>query len=396
MKKGILFLLILLFMSSFSVINSNAEPKAVNYVVVYDEAHLQFFTHDLLKTALAGLNESFDVENEIDVTIEFEINTENFTNSNLQGADLVIIPSPNLREDKTSNVDTVSRINEESALEEFLSIGGSVLYMSNPYSANVSLAGHFLPMNNLIVDDLGFAIKLGFPSSVTDGDNVTIAIDDFNNDGNASHIYFNNNFINGGVWDQEINDISKILYYGSTIDESFTSTHYGNASALTYSVDRNYDLRVEDLNRLKWMVGNTFGENDGRGVLIGSTIMFSDLAYDNENAWIEMEDNQELFENLVAWLLNITPLNKPVDTVDSGFGYFLGRNILFSILIPIALLVIVFGTLIRTNIITADKIFSFRVKQKTTKKSKTTEGEKSTTKKKSTKKTPKKQRRKRN
>ena len=90
-------------MSSFSVINSNAEPKAVNYVVVYDEAHLQFFTHDLLKTALAGLNESFDVENEIDVTIEFEINTENFTNSNLQGADLVIIPSPNLGEDKTSN-----------------------------------------------------------------------------------------------------------------------------------------------------------------------------------------------------------------------------------------------------------------------------------------------------
>ena len=138
-------------MSSISVINSNAEPEAVNYVVVYDEAHLQFFTSNLLKTALAGLNDSFDIENQIDVTIELEINNENFTNSNLQGADLVIIPSPNLREDKTSNVDTDSRTGEEAALEEFLSIGGSILYMSNPYSDNSSIAGHYIPDRKSVV-----------------------------------------------------------------------------------------------------------------------------------------------------------------------------------------------------------------------------------------------------
>lgn len=395
MKKSIFFLLILLFTSSFSIINSNAEPKAVNYVVVYDEAHLQFFTHDLLRTALAGLNESFDVENEIDVTIEFEVNTENFTNSNLQGADLVIIPSPNLREDKTSNVDTASRIDEESALEEFLTIGGSVLYMSNPYSKNVSLAGHFLPMNSLIVDELSFSVQLGTANTI-DADNVTVVIDDFNNDGNNSHVYFTDKYINGEIWDTEINEISKVLFYGTQISENFVSVHNGNASALTYSVDKGYDITLEDTGHLNWMSGNTFGSNDGRGVLIGSTIMFSDLAYDNNTTWIEMEDNQKLFENLVAWLLNITPLSKPVDTVDSGFGYFLGRNILFSILIPVALVAIVFGTLIRTNTISANKIFSFRVKQKSSKKSKAAEAGKSTTKKKTTKKTTKKQRRKRN
>ncbi|MFV2014086.1 MAG: hypothetical protein ACC656_01540, partial [Candidatus Heimdallarchaeota archaeon] len=341
-------------------------------------------------------------ENQIDVTIELEINNENFTNSNLQGADLVIIPSPNLREDKTSNVDTDSRTGEEAALEEFLSIGGSILYMSNPYSDNSSIAGHYIPLNDLIVDGLGFNVLQGEPGNVgnvLDRDNVTVIIDDFNNDGNSSRVYFTDEYINGDIWDTELNKISKVLYYGSQITDNSASPHNGNASALTYAVDKEYTITTDDLGNIKWMSGSTFGENDGRAVLIGSTIMFSDLQYENETAWIDVEDNQELFENLVAWLLSITPLNKPAETINSNFSYYLTRNVLLSVLLPLALLVLVFGTLIKTNTISLNNIFTFRVKRKATKKSKIEAGEKKTSKKskkKTTKKTTKKQRRKRN
>ena len=92
MKKNVILVLVLLFTSSFRLTNVDAEPKEITYVVIFDEAHLQFFTHDLMNTALTSLNTTFDTDS-IDVTIDLVVNEDPFTQSNLQGANLVIVPT---------------------------------------------------------------------------------------------------------------------------------------------------------------------------------------------------------------------------------------------------------------------------------------------------------------
>jgi hypothetical protein len=318
-----------------------------------------------MSTALTSLNDTFDTSSK-DVTIQLIINKDNFTSSNLQGSDLVIITNPNLRDGSADYIDTGPG-GEREALEGFVDTGGSVLYMGNPFTRNSSIAGHKLALDALTFDNAGGNLRLG----LDDADNTSIVIDDFNNDGNSSHVYFSNENILYDIWATETNEISRVLYYGASIERSRVE-RYANGTELTYAVTPNYDIIAEDNGDVTWFVGNSIGQNDGRSIVIGSTIMFSDLSYNDETAWIDVEDNNLLFQNIVAWLLKITPLNLPEETVDSGFGYFLRRNILLSILIPVGLIALIFGILLKNNIITVDKIIEFRTKRREVKKAKIT------------------------
>lgn len=388
MKKNVILVLILLFTSSFSTLNVNAEQKEVTYVVVFDEAHLQFFTHETMNIALSSLNDSFD-SSKTDVTIDLVMNTEAFTKSKLQGANLIIIPSPNLDDNKQSN----AILGEDFALRNFINNGGSAFYTSNPFSTNSSYASHSRALTRIIQSEVGSEILLGSQGG-NDDDNGTILIDDDYNDGNNSHVYFDENNFQFDIWNTEINNISRVLYYGTALNQVSPSAKYGNASKYTYAVNKEYDIINPSGDGHKWISGHEIGSNDGRVILIGSTIMFSDLSYDNSTSWVEVEDNLALFQNLVGWLLKITPLNVPQGTITNDFSYFLRRNIFFSILVPLLLLSLVFGVMIRSKSITFNRIFDIKIKRKKTKKV-TKKSTKKTTKK-ATKKTTKKTRRKRN
>jgi hypothetical protein len=395
MKKSAIFILILFFMSSLSLNQSTMAQTQVNYTIIYDEAHLQFFTHELMSMALSGLNETFDSSSK-DVTIQLVINKENFTSSNLQGSDLVIITNPGLKDGSADYIiNDDSNEDEEKNLLGYINDGGSVLYMGNPVSNNDSIRGHRSAMDRLVIDELGANLRLGSG----DGDNTTVVIDDFRNDGNSSHVYFTNDHIQYDIWKTETNEVSSVLYYGSSLDQPVAQPFFGNGTELTYAVGPDYSIIIEDNGEVVWLSGSSsIGSNGGRALLIGSTIMFSDYSYNESMSWNEVEDNNLLFQNLVAWSLKMTPLNVPEETVDSGFGYFLSRNIFLSILIPIALIVLIFSILLKNNIITIDKIMEFRTKKKETPQDKslkkTTKSTKKTTKK-GAKKTTKK-RRKRN
>ncbi|OLS29117.1 MAG: hypothetical protein HeimC2_03120 [Candidatus Heimdallarchaeota archaeon LC_2] len=389
MKKNVILVLVLLFAPSFSLTNVGAEQKEITYIVIYDEAHLQFFTHELMNTALTSLNSTFDTDS-IDVTIDLVINEESFTASNVQGADLIIIPSPNLDEDKRTN----AVIGENTALSIHIKNGGSVFYLANPYSTNTSIASHVeaLSIDRLLAPEVGSEVMLG-NVEVIDNDNATILIDDDNNDGNNSHIYLDQDNIQFDSWNNELNTISKVLYYGAALTSVRSTSAYGNASKYTYAIDQEYTIKNPDGDGHKWVSGNSFGENDGRSILIGSTIMFSDYQYNDSSSWVDVEDNLALFQNLVAWLLKITPLNIPQETIDNDFSYFLTTNILLGILIPLAFISLVFGILLRSKSLTFSRIFDFKVKRKKVTKKATKETKKTT--KKTTKKATKKTRRKR-
>ncbi len=386
MKKHVILVLILLFTSSVSTLNVNAEPKEVTYVVVFDEAHLQYFTHERMKTAISSLNDTFDTER-TNVTIDLVINEEAFTRSKLQGANLVIIPSPNLNDQKVSN----AVAGESTAMNSYLENGGGALYMLNPFSLNDTYASHRRGLDTIIASSINSDVMLGTVESI-DNDNTTIIIDDDNNDGNNSHVYFDQANVQFDIWNTELNNISRVLYYGTALSEVPGNTRYGNTSEYSYAVNQEYVIKNPPDGGHKWISGHEIGSDNGRAILIGSTIMFSDLPYDNSTAWIDVEDNLALFQNLVAWLLKITPLNLPQGTITNDFNYFLTRNVFFSILIPLLLLSLVFGLMIRSKSISFNRIFDIKVKRKKTKKVAKTAKK---TSKKATKKTTKRARRKR-
>ena len=354
-------ILFILLLQGFSAVPVYSQDDTKEYYVVYDQGHGQFFDEDLMSTALNSLASAFD-----NITINLIINYDKFNQTNLQGSDLVIITNPGLDEDNDQiKIDA----DETEALDDYVKIGGSVFYLSNPFTFNRSISGHADSLNDLLVADFDGKIK----SSPIDNENVSIILDDFNNDGNASHIYMDSSNINLDTLYTETNNLtqSEFLYYGALIETStIIFDAYGNTTDFAYAVNQDYEIAAETYQHNPlWMEGKEFGDDQGRAMLVGSTIMFSDLAYDNDTAWIDQVSNLELFQNFVAWLLKITPLNAQDNIVDEDFDWFAQYNILFAFGFALFLALIWFAYLVLNGKLSISQVFSIKTpkKQKVTK-----------------------------
>lgn len=378
MKSKFYLILFLFILSLLVPVSSQVDDNEI--VILFDEAHNQFFDSELMQTALNSL------EDALNVSVRIQMNYEAFNSSSLQGADLLIVTNPGLKSDGTPV--TIGN-SERSSIASFVDNGNSVLYMGNPYSHNTSITGHARPMNDLIIEDLEARMHY----AGIDTDNVTIILDDFNNDGNNSHILIKPENIKGDVFTTELNDLTDaqfLLYSGFVITSNLNPEYYGDTSDTAYKVDQDYNIAVDTIVKdPRWMEAV---DGKGRAMLIGSTIMFSDYAYDATSSWIDQQSNLELFQNLVAWLLEITPLEDP-NLIDQDFSFFARYNLLIAIGIAGGVLLLWIGSLIYRKQMTRDKIFDVKIAKKADKKKlkeKTSSGTTSAVAKK------KKQRRKRN
>jgi len=359
LKRLIYFTLILTIFVLGNLVPLQAQTslEQEELIVVVDEAHLQFIGLDLLQTAFAGLNDTFD-NNQTDYTIRVFTNQEKFDSTHLQGADLLIIPNPGI--DKTLGSDHNVESDEVNVLDTFVEQGKSILYLANPFSYNESIAGHALPINELLIDDFGAQLTLG--GVLADTDNTTILVNAFqgSNDGNATHVRITGNHLEPQTLATEINEINEILYYGSSLNViSRDRTRLLGNTSNTYSVDQTGEAREQEIGQIKWLSGAEVNDN-GKVILMGSTIMFSDLAYDETSKWIDQQDNLGFFENLIAFLLNVTPLDPPQESVQDSFSYLLRVNILAATLILLVFLSTIMGILIFTKRLSFDKIFAVR------------------------------------
>ena len=206
------------------------------YYIIYDESHAQWFTSDLMNTALTSLDDAFD-----GIKINLVINQDKFNESNLQGSNLVIITNTGLDE---KNNPVNAEESETDALNAYIEIGGSVLYMSNPLSSDRNISGHVDTLNDLMVDDLDVKMKFNVP----DYENVTLLLDDFNNDGNSSHIYIYPENLGYDVHASEPNNLneSRFIYYGGLLDSIANNPdYYGNTSQYAYAIDRSGGIESE-------------------------------------------------------------------------------------------------------------------------------------------------------
>ncbi len=365
MKRLSYIILFILLLQGFSAVPVYSQDETKEYYVVYDQGHGQFFDEDLMSTALKSLENAFD-----NIHINIIINNDQFNQTNLQGSDLVIITNPGLDED---NDQIRIEPEETEALDDFINIGGSVFYLSNPFTFNRSISGHADSLNDLLVSDFDGKIK----TSPIDNENVSIILDDFNNDGNASHIYLDSSNINLDTLYTETNNLtqSEFLYYGALVETTTVSFDlYGNTSDFAYAVNQEFEIAAETYQHNPlWMEGKDFGGEKGRAMLIGSAIMFSDLAYDNDTNWVNQESNLELFQNFVAWLLKITPLTAHDNIVDEEFDWFARYNILFAFGFALFLALVWFAYLVLSGKLSISQVLNIKTskKKKVTKTKKT-------------------------
>lgn len=350
-----LFLIVIFAVSTVSVMNPVVANESIkdNYIILLDVRHGQFFNESTLSGAFAGLQ---TIETRFGTTITIQTLDEPFSNTNLQGADLLLISNPG---ESSTISDT-----EKEAVSTFVKNGGSTLYLSNPYSKNATLSGHPQILNDLADEPYQIGSKFQ-TSEVSSPNDPTILVDDFNNDGNETHIVYSADTITTEL-NSGIVNVSSIIYYGNPMFDRLTISsnkvneyESGNASAFSYTINSKYATVVSQ-QKMYWILGRELTTALGRSMAVGSTLMFSDLSYDNTTSWIDVADNKNLFINMIAWLLQITPLEPNNPQIDATFASLSQYVFITAIVIAIAIAIIIFGNLILTKRMTFTDIFNFK------------------------------------
>jgi len=360
-RLAIIFILsfLLLASSTASVVAQNTATKeSKTYIILYDQAHNQFFTKDKMSTALSSLNDSLDTA-KLDVTVHIVVQHDRFNSSNLQGVDLVMITNPG----QGNQTDT--HLQEQEALTNLYDAGGSVMWLSNPVSHNQNITGHASVMNQLI-DGSRFGATV--TTGQTDVDNTTIIMDQFHNfNGNTSYVRLNSDNFSNDTMVTEVNNVTKannadFLYYGTSVDIKGAVREAGNVSSTAYVMNKDFVISKYQISPpANWYYGqeNTNG-NDGRVLLVGSTIMFSDYHATDSMAFVNHASNLQLFQNMVAWSLGITPLPQDQSIVKEPFNpFFVTTNVAAATILGVSLLVFTTILFVREGRLSGSKIFDF-------------------------------------
>jgi len=322
-SKKILLLSMVFIISIIISINLNTQQvtsyRGINPIIIFDVAHQQTFNHTQMQSAIQLIEQEFDAE--------VFINYDNFTYTNLFGADLVIIPAPFIY---AKNVGTNSPFTtiEDRAIVEYYQDGGSVLFLANPYFFEDNLENYSSNLRNLNL----FMGELGHEtedySSLALADQNGILMNDYSYRYNDPRfIYIDNTtmdtehpIIIGGNAEKTVNELLTCSY--------FSPKDYAdriiNTSLTTYDLDLTGKVLSGGNYRTILLADEKF---EGRGISCASMLMFSDLKIvENDTiTWFEAYDNALLWENMIAWLLKDIPEPERIYPI-TEFGFFCFRN----------------------------------------------------------------------
>ncbi|MCF2142366.1 MAG: GldG family protein [Candidatus Heimdallarchaeota archaeon] len=318
----ILALFSLTFVLSLNLLNDaipvNGYKGGIRPVIIIDAGHEQRFNHTHLQSAIQLLRDEFDAN--------IVINTDNFTLTNLRGADLLIVPAPFIDASRSDFSEV-----EKQAVSEFYLDGGSLLYLANPYffedemrnySSNVRYVNDMMGTN--IEGQSSFGTLNFNPSIVTLMNDFSYAF------GDERFIYLNNDtFDNSHPIVQGFNNapsVSELLTYATYIPMTTQAQKVIKTPITTYYVDENGEVPFGGTKNFTILVADEKPALQGgvaRGVSCASGIMFSDLQItkDNTTTWFEAFDNALLWKNIIAWLLHDTP-QEAAQGIIPDFGLF--------------------------------------------------------------------------
>ena len=305
MKKRILALLIICIISiTNNTMHYNAiSDSTIEYVILFDESHGQFFNRTLMATAIDALNELANyTEDDINIEILFQTESD-FNSTNLQGVDLLIFTNPGFKEEDNLTP------TEIEVLLDYVELGGSLFLLCNPLTHDDNITGHPTSINNLLAgrEDKLTSARVRATSNATNAD---VILDDFQRTyDNDSFISLNLTDINANytIYRQEELVNSTTIYTSPLIlgnEEPIIAV--GRTPITSYAVNDEYDMFRDLVNGfLTWLIAKSY--DDSRMILSGSTIMFSELEIAEDIKWVEQSDNLVLWKNIVLWLLKYTP-----------------------------------------------------------------------------------------
>ena len=105
----------------------------LEFTILFDEAHGQYFNRSLMEGALNELNNLIPENNETEIEIQLLFQQSDFNSTNLQGIDLLIITNPGLQEED------IFLPSEIEAILDFVELGGSLFLLSNPLTQKIVL-----------------------------------------------------------------------------------------------------------------------------------------------------------------------------------------------------------------------------------------------------------------
>jgi hypothetical protein len=293
--------ILILLVLSFSILSTssnaqNTSPSSI--VILIDDAHGQFINSTLMTGAINSLeNEGFKV-----IPLK-----EKITQQILNGVDLVIFPNPKTGDSYSAE--------EVFALSEWMSNekDKGMILLSNPLDTiNSSLDGAGKVFNDLLIAQ-GFSITQKF--LITDGQSKDVLVKKYEN---SSSDYMGLNL-------KVLSNVTLPTNVSLTIQTKSTAVTVNddqiilNAGFDSFYLTKDQKFLGQDVNN------NLFGGisfKQGRIVLGGSTLMFSDLPnpYNSNTTWFNSAENKLFWDSLIKWSINF---NIDSNLQELDFNFFL-------------------------------------------------------------------------
>ncbi len=330
--------------------NVRAQQTQDEFVILYDEAHGQYFKYNNMSIAFDWANKTFQEQfNSIIRVIPIR---DTFNRTNLQFGDLLFITNPGTYENRTVYQYEESEI---QAIKDFVALGKSIIALGNPFSLDANISGHVGPLQRLVrsvyfgpFDLLASGLELN---------ESTIIVDDWNNDGNNTHVLTNSSYYLEHPIFQEPFEIGKAIVYAQAVAisreaqrfEEYKEYLIGKTPLTSYIIRPDYTI-IEMYTQPAWLVARE--KDSTRYVVGGSTIMFSNLVDSFSNqTWVERADHKQIFANMLAWLLHLTPQEKKEEFLQFSFIELTLIELVSGIVISAFILTIVFLQTQRLRII---------------------------------------------
>ncbi|NHJ38520.1 MAG: hypothetical protein FK731_00705 [Asgard group archaeon] len=330
---------LILTLSSLSDTTNVQGYKGIDPVIIFDVAHEQRFNDTHLQSALQLIETEFEAE--------IHINKENFTLTNLRGADLLILPAPYIDATRSRFSDL-----EKRAITEFYQDGGSILYLANPYFFEEEMRNY---SSNLqyINDMMGISIQEGEDTygSLSFNTGEIVLLDDFNNlYSDERFIHITNETIDtthpiiNGLPDED--PIEELIFHTNYIIRSSDPdvNFIVNTSRTAYELNSNGEVPFGGgTSKYTILASEEIIPYNSKAISCASAIMFSDLEIiENDTiTWFESFDNAKLWKNMIAWLLKDLPIQETWSKIPD-FGLFA------IILVAIFFVFIVLGSILFT------------------------------------------------
>ncbi|HUU77375.1 MAG TPA: hypothetical protein VMX55_03465 [candidate division Zixibacteria bacterium] len=315
---------ITIFMSLSFVNNEVMSFKGENPVVIFDIGHQQIFNNTHMQSAIDYLEEKYEAN--------VFINEDEFTPTNLRGADLLILLAP--------NYEAVSPYTdlEKLAVKEYIENedSSSILFLANPYFFEPemrNLSSSIIALNSIMSSNYGIL-------NLQQGKTVLMNDFDYRFD-DQRFLYIDNQTIDTtnpiiqGF--SEVKKVNEILSYSTRINTISGGERFINTTSSTYYLSYQNDpagnLVSGSVQNHSIIVSNE--DANGRAIVCGSAIMFSDIAIPGASmSWYEAYDNAQLWENMIAWLFYQIPIQEKIQPIPE-FGIFtlfiLGIFLLFIV-----------------------------------------------------------------